>query len=88
MSYLPKIHLNGSSADDLTCQQYTVYEAAQKLIEALQQAAPNGRDYYPLGPNALPRALDAHRNRILAVQGIARHAEAIIVHINEQAVAA
>lgn len=53
---LPTIHLNGSSPerlrDDYLAARSAVYEAFRKL----GSVDVNGRDYYPQGPEAYPKA--------------------------------
>ena len=60
----PRVHLNGTSRDELVAQQRAVYDAADALLAALRQATPNGRDYYPLGDDAFRRAREEHRSRL------------------------
>ena len=43
---LPIVHLNGTARETLVEQREAIWEAANNLIEAMKQAAPNGRDYY------------------------------------------
>jgi hypothetical protein len=75
---LPTIHLNGTSAQALCDQADRVYDAAQALIEALAAAAPNGRDYYPQGPEATGLAITEHTARIAAVLQIQRDMQAVV----------
>lgn len=63
MMRVPSIHLNGSHKDTLLEQ---VTEAASAVMEALRKletAWPNGRDYYPQGPDALREAEAEWRSR-------------------------
>ena len=57
---VPCVHTNGSGATALRDQAKDVYRAAHQLLDAMRQARPHGRDYYPLGANALKDAQDAH----------------------------
>lgn len=42
----PSIHLNGTSGERLLEDNLKAIRALQDAVEALQNAAPNGRDYY------------------------------------------
>jgi hypothetical protein len=66
----PTIHLNGTGHDDLLKQAETVYRAAGELLDALSNACPNGRDYYPQGDNAIHTAIQEHSERMVAVEKI------------------
>jgi len=59
----PTIHLNGTSAKDLLEQYRNAMEAISAAGDALAKCGPNGRDYYPQGPEAIGKALDEHRSR-------------------------
>lgn len=67
---VPRVHLNGTSRGELVAQQRAVYEAAEALLDALRQATPNGRDYYPLGDEAFRRAREEHRGRMCQADAI------------------
>lgn len=60
----PTIHLNGTAAADLAASYATAYSTVGQAIEALQQSAPNARDYYVQGPNAFPAARTEHEARM------------------------
>lgn len=83
MSY-PKITKEGSNPDDLIRQALAIGDAADRLIDALNDAAPKGVDYHPHGPSAFFRANDAHRGRLLAIQGIKTHADCLAHHVADQ----
>lgn len=57
---LPTIHLNGTARDALLNDVATAEQAVRVAIRALIDAAPNGRDYYPQGPEAFLEAVQAH----------------------------
>ena len=57
---LPTIHINGTSAQDLTDGYTQARRAAQDAMTALSQVEFNSRDYYPQGQMAW---LDAVRER-------------------------
>ena len=66
----PCVHLNGTSASALCDQLNEVYLALETAAEKLREAAPNGRDYYPLGPDALTAAVEQHRRRMGVIRGL------------------
>lgn len=83
MSY-PKLTQNGTTACDHFKQAKAIEEAANKLLAALEAAAPKSVDYTPNGPNAHFRATDAHKGRLLAVSGIRNHAQYLAQHVADQ----
>ena len=44
---VPSVHLNGTGAKGLSDQLRAAYSALGTAAEAMQQALPHGRDYYP-----------------------------------------
>jgi hypothetical protein len=75
---VPTIHLNGTSRRDIEDQLIDAGHALRAALEALQQAAPNARDYYPQGPEAFPVAQAQHEARWLAVKGVFSEIELIL----------
>lgn len=69
----PTIHLNGTSKEALLEQWEEAYNALRIAIEKLAAAAPNGRDYYPQGPDAFAKATEEHRERLRKLTTV--HAE-------------
>ena len=59
----PLIHLNGTSAVDLVEHLENFHNALNDIRAFLRECAPNGRDYYPLGPAAMEAAKDQHQWR-------------------------
>jgi hypothetical protein len=57
---VPTVHMNGTKGDDLVEQLMDAREALRLAVKALQNAAPNGRDYYPQGPGAINEAIEQH----------------------------
>lgn len=62
--HVPTIHLNGTSKDRLLEAIENAHAATLKAQEALAETAPNGRDYYPQGPDAIFKAQDEHKARM------------------------
>lgn len=79
-STLPQIHSNGTSQDALVQQRCDVLYHLRSAEVALQEACPNGRDYY-LVPGSLELALQAHRDRLATLYGliVAVEAEAMAI---------
>ena len=81
---MPCIHLNGTSATELTAQLTAAYRACNAAIEALQEAAPNARDYYVISPEAYPAARREHEARMHRLADIQHELLAIMENIDEQ----
>lgn len=58
----PDVHLNGTAPSELLELRLNARFQLGKLQEALQQMAPNGRDYYHT-PGALKLAVEQHDRR-------------------------
>lgn len=79
---LPTIHLNGTSPERLVEALETAYDKLREAREALAETAPNGRDYYPQGPQALYAAQDEHLARDNKLQQVMAELEQMIGHIS------
>ena len=80
---LPTIHLNGTSPQDLLDGYRAAMDAVQAAGEALAKCGPNGRDYYPQGPDAIGVAADQHRMRREAVMAVYDELVALAIHCND-----
>jgi len=60
----PLIHLNGTSPERLLDDYCRAANAVRAAIEAVQLAAPNLRDYYPLEPACWNTAIGEHQSRM------------------------
>jgi hypothetical protein len=78
---LPTIHLNGSGPKSLLEQNRAAWNALRQAVEALDLAAPNGRDYYPQGNHAIGEAMREHTERVKPLLKAMRDLEAINEHI-------
>jgi hypothetical protein len=81
---VPTIHLNGTSKQSLID---ALCEASNKLndaYEAMKQTAPNGRDYYPQGPDALRAATDEHMDRLRRLDAVKTEIDQLAMAIDEQ----
>lgn len=56
----PTIHINGTAKVDLMEQWNNAYLALSIAYEAVNNAAPNARDYYPQGSEAFKEAVLQH----------------------------
>lgn len=81
---VPTVHLNGTSGSVLSNQAFMVTHACNGLLMALSDAAPNGRDYYTQGPDALKKAQTEHANRVERVKAIFAEYTHISEMIQEQ----
>ncbi len=80
---LPCIHLNGTSKVSLITALCTASDALYVACKALRQTAPNGRDFYPLGPGAFSKAEEEHRSRLQRLDAIKAEIDALTIAINE-----
>ena len=83
---LPTIHLNGTSVRDLITDNLKASNAIQAAIDALREAGPNGRDYYPQDrPGAMGGAIatasNEHQARVAALQGALDELTTILEHL-------
>lgn len=78
---LPTIHSNGTSAESLTEGLCEAYSALNDAYDKLKQTAPNGRDYYPQGPDAYGRAREEHMGRLDRVYSVMKELEALAIEI-------
>jgi len=81
---VPTVHLNGTASEDLIEQLCDVSRALAEAIAVMQKAAPNGRDYYPQGPEAIKKALAEHAARLEMVDAVQREIEMLAERIEEQ----
>jgi hypothetical protein len=69
---IPTIHMNGTSRAAIIEQLETAHTAIEAAIRALEQAGPNGRDYYPQGAGAIQEALRQHANRLHNLSAVSK----------------
>lgn len=77
----PTIHTNGTSAEALEAQLENAGHALRAALDALGEAAPNGRDYYPQGPDAIRVAVAEHAARVAALRDVLADIEALHEHV-------
>jgi len=80
---LPTIHLNGTSR---TALKESYWEAATALFQAIKVVEAvelNGRDYYPQGPNAFPKAREEHEKRLKKLAEVRAELVEIVDHCGD-----
>ena len=80
---MPAIHLNGTSREALLEQNCEVRNALVDSLNALSDAAPNGRDYYTKTPGAFKRATTEHLDRCIRIKSVLTEVEQIITKISD-----
>lgn len=81
---IPTVHLNGTSKERLLEAIEEAYAKINEAVEALTQTAPNGRDYYVKGPDALYRATDQHSTRMGHLLQVKKELEELAEGIDRQ----
>ncbi len=67
---VPTVHMNGTSKNELISQLETAVSAIRVAVTALENAAPNGRDYYPQGDGAIGVAMQRHQDQCQRFGGV------------------
>jgi len=67
---VPTIHRNGSSADSLLDAVTEASEALFQAMDKMEKTHPNGRDYYPQGPEAIKQAEREYQDRMRRVMAV------------------
>ena len=91
---LPTIHLNGTPRDTLLEGEMKVYDALNKVSEALEQCEFHGRDYYVQDANpamdafnddnAFSRAYNERQKHLQALADMERYFMDHVEHLIEQ----
>jgi hypothetical protein len=66
----PTVHLNGTSKESLLEALSNARHAVNEAIGSLANTAPNGRDYYVQGVNALHHAEVEYQARVQALLNV------------------
>ena len=77
----PIIHRNGTTKEDLVEQWNEAHWVLTQAVLKLQEAAPNARDYYPQGPEAIHTALAEHTARLQKLRSVLTDIEALREHV-------
>lgn len=80
----PLVHLNGTAGAALAAQLEAAARALHEALDALRAAAPNARDYYPLGADRFEVARCQYEARVRAVQAVRADLEALWVAVQDQ----
>lgn len=80
---LPQININGTQRSDLLELYFDAKRALTHAIDALNAAAPHGRDYqtYPAGDQIFYAAQREHTERVLKVRQVLAEIETLAEHI-------
>lgn len=85
---IPTIHLNGTSAESLTEALEKAYSAIGEAKRALQETAPNGRDYYVQTQDrqgdAIQQASTEHYARLEKLESVRKELVEIVEGIQKQ----
>ncbi len=79
---LPTIHLNGDSRETLIEGYCNASNAIEEAYQALKQTSPNGRNFYPQGPEAMAKAEEEHMGRLRRLDAIKIELTDLIVAID------
>ncbi len=77
---LPTLGWSGTSRERLFEGYVEAADALRTALDRLQDAAPNGRDYFTQGPDAATLALRDHAQRVRAVQKVLSEIEDLAEH--------
>lgn len=80
---LPTIHHNGTSKDSLISDLCGVSAALELAYQAMKQASPNGRDYYPQGADAIGIATNEHMDRLRRLDALKTEIDTMTRAIDE-----
>lgn len=81
---VPTVHMNGTSAEELTRQYLDAVAALDAAIVGMTRAYPNGRDYYTQGPKAFSEAAAEFMDRAKRVDAVRREFIDIADAIHDQ----
>jgi len=80
----PLIHTNGTSREALLDGYTTAAAKVREALDALVATAPNGRDYYPRGVEALGRAIAEHDVRVQRLTAVLADLDALALAVADQ----
>ena len=79
----PLVHLNGTSGESLLSGYVHVRDRLSNAIEVLHDAAPNARDYYPLGDDAFSAARREHEDRTRRLMSVLEEIDGLMSVLEE-----
>ncbi len=77
----PTIHKNGTSAENLMHGYEVAARRIREAMDALEWANPNARDYYTQGPDAINKAIEEQRTRIVRLKDSLKEIEDLMEHV-------
>lgn len=80
---LPTIHFNGTSTEDLLQKFENAARLLDEAMDAIQSAAPHGRDYLLQGTEAFSKAQAEHIARLAALSKVHEDIEKLAWHIQD-----
>jgi len=80
---VPSVHINGTPYPELFNPVCNAGVAVREAIEALQETAPHGRDYYLQGNEALQKATSEHLARLEKLQSVLQELQDLAEGISE-----
>jgi hypothetical protein len=80
MTTLPTIHLNGTSAQNLSAEYYAALKSIQEASNALVNATCNQRDFYPQGDGAWEKARAERSDMFLYLATVEQYLSAWAEH--------
>jgi hypothetical protein len=81
---VPRVHLNGTSKEELFNQLKDAIRALRIAEIALGEATPNARDYYVISSSAATAAREQHMARLRKLDEIRKEIEAIAEGVLDQ----
>ena len=81
---VPMVHLNGTSKQSLLNDLDEAFDALDVAFHKLKRTAPNGRDYYLQGIDAIQQATDEHIARLRKVQNVMDEIQNLMIAIDKQ----
>lgn len=79
----PTIHLNGTSRERLSEGFCEASQAVDLAYQTVRQIGPNGRDFYPQGPEALAAAELEHMSRLRRLDEIKKELDDLAMAVSE-----
>lgn len=79
----PRIHMNGTSADELLTNYARALYALSDAIAAMQKTSPHGRDYYVISGEASSEAYRDHAARMLKLGQVYADLEKLCEHCQD-----
>lgn len=78
---MPSVHINGTGKAELERQLEAAVGAVRAAVRAVEDAQPNGRDYYVQGPDATGRAIVEHVARLNRLKSVEDELAEIWQHV-------